>query len=280
MNKSFKGGLIALTVEYPPKGGVFGGGFEMEFYLGTHVLNHMEKTNVPLFISFRQLRKRKKKQFKQLGKIAVDSGGFTELSMFGKWTITEEEYIQELHRLIDLGLKIEWCSPMDWMVEDFMLEKTGLSVLEHQKKTVSNLIKLRSLTDKIHFIPVLQGQTIDDYFSHFEMYDLANIDLRKEKIVGVGSVCRRQNTNEIKSIMKALASKGINIHGFGVKSGGLEKYGNLIGSSDSLAWSYGARYSKKRCIKCRSMEKPTSKNCANCLEYALEWRQKLIDKLL
>lgn len=252
----------------------------MDFYLGTHVLSHMEKTDVPLFISFRQLRKRKKKPFKQLGKIAVDSGGFTELSMFGKWTIDEKEYVNELHRLMELGLEIEWCAPMDWMVEDFILEKTGLSLLEHQEKTVSNLIKLRSMTDKIHFIPVLQGQTLDDYFRHFEMYDLANIDLRNEKIVGVGSVCRRQKTDEIGNIMKSLSKKGINIHGFGVKSGGIEKYGEWIKSSDSLAWSYGARFSKKRCAKCDKMEKPTSKNCANCLEYALEWRQSILDKLL
>ena len=30
-----------------------------EFKLGTHVLSHIEKTDVPLFISFRQLKKRK-----------------------------------------------------------------------------------------------------------------------------------------------------------------------------------------------------------------------------
>jgi hypothetical protein len=247
----------------------------MEFYLGTHVINHMEKTDVPLFISFRQLRKRKKKPFKQQGKISVDSGGFTELNLFGEWKTTPLEYVEELHRLQELGLEIEWASPQDWMCEEFVLEKTGLTIEEHQKRTVQNLIKLRSMTDKIHFIPVLQGQSLQDYFNHFEMYEIANFDLRKEKVVGVGSVCRRQSTDEIGKIFNCLSAKGVNLHGFGVKMAGISKYGDSMFSSDSLAWSYGARFSKKRCSNCMIRESPP-KNCANCLEFALEWREKII----
>jgi len=248
----------------------------MKFYLGTHVLSHMEKTNVDLFISIRQLKKRKKKPFKQLGKICIDSGGFTELSMFGKWETTSDQYIAQLKKLIELGLQIEWASPQDWMVEDHILEKTKLTIKEHQKRTVENFIELRKKCDFVHIIPVLQGQTLQDYFDHFEMYEANNIELRKEKIVGVGSVCRRQKTDEIGKIIKGISSKGIKIHGFGIKSGGIKKYGQWLESSDSLAWSYGARYSKKRCKKCSLIDKPTSKNCANCLFYALEWREKII----
>ena len=78
-----------------------------DFKLGTHVLPHIEKTDVPLFISFRQLRKRKKKKFHQKGSICVDSGGFSELSLFGKWTIQPKEYIDELKRLETLNLNFE-----------------------------------------------------------------------------------------------------------------------------------------------------------------------------
>ena len=260
-------------VNTPLKGGYSG----VKFWLGTHVLNHMEKTDVPLFISFRQLRKRKKKPFKQKGEIAIDSGGFSELNLFGEWKTTPEEYVSELKRLKDLGLNPSWVAPQDWMVEDFMLEKTGLSINEHQKRTVQNLIKLRSLTEEFHFIPVLQGQTIEDYFAHFEMYEAQNFDLRSEMVVGVGSVCRRQSTDEIGKIMKALSSKGLNLHGFGVKKGGIKKYGDHLVSSDSLAWSYNARYSKKRCSSCIDREKPP-KNCANCLDFALEWRERIISQ--
>jgi len=243
-----------------------------EFMLGTHVLNHIEKTNVPLFISFRQLRNRKKKPFNQLGKICVDSGGFSELNLYGKWTITPEEYIEGLNKLKKLGLEFEWCAQQDMMCEDVVLKKTGLSIRQHQIKTVDNLIQLRKLTKDFHFIPVLQGQTLADYFQHFEMFEEAGFNLRKEKVVGVGSVCRRQGTNEIAYIMKCLHAKGLRLHGFGVKIDGLKKYKQYLVSSDSLAWSYGARFKPP----CQNCDLRKVKNCANCLNYALKWRSQII----
>lgn len=250
------------------------------FYLGTHVLNHIEKTDVPLFVSFRRLRQRKKKKFNQKGIVCVDSGGFSELSLFGEWTISPNDYVKELNRLKDLGLKIKWAAIQDWMVEPVMLEKTGLTILEHQKRTVDSLKILREITNEIHFIPVLQGQTLDDYFQHFEMYEKAGFQLRKEEVVGVGSVCRRQSSYEIGKIMKGLYHKGLKLHGFGVKKKGIEKYGHFLHSSDSLAWSYCARYSKKRCKGCMkriNLKGKFPKNCANCLDYALDWRNQIIN---
>ena len=241
------------------------------FYLGSHVLNHIEKTEYPLFLSFRQLNKRKKKTFNQKAKVAVDSGGFSELSMFGGWKTKPQEYIDGLKRLQRLGLKIEWASQMDWMCEPFMLEKTGLTIEEHQRLTVDNLNELRSLDDSIHFIPVLQGQSLQDYFNHFEMFEEAGFQLRNEPLVGVGSVCRRQNTSEIGHLFKCLHAKGLKLHGFGVKKQGIESYGEYLLSCDSMAWSFGARYSPKG-SNCTSK----AKNCANCLHYALEWREKVI----
>lgn len=242
------------------------------FHLGSHVLSHIDKTDVPLFISFRQLRKRKKKPFNQKGSVCVDSGGFSELSLYGEWTISPEEYVQDLERLQGLGLEITWAAQQDMMCEPIMLEKTGLTVREHQRRTVENLQTLRSFDSSIHFIPVLQGQTLKDYFAHFEMFEVAGFDLRAEPIVGVGSVCRRQSSNEIAHIMKCLHAKGLKLHGFGVKIDGLKKYGSHLESSDSLAWSYGARFNPP-CELCASRN---VKNCANCLDYALEWRKKVI----
>jgi len=246
-----------------------------EFKLGTHVLNHIEKTDVPLFISFRQLRKRKKKKFNQRGSICVDSGGFSELSLFGKWTIKPKEYIHELKRLEDLNLNFQWVAQQDMMCEDIMLKKTGLSIEEHQNKTVSNFQTLRSIEHDFQVIPVLQGQTIEDYISHYEQFESKGFDLRKEKVVGIGSVCRRNSNEEITQIIKQLHSKGLKLHGFGVKSSGLKRFGKYLKSSDSLAWSASARYLKP-CLKCN---KRTVKNCANCLQFALGWRNKILSSL-
>lgn len=247
----------------------------MEFFLGTHIINHIEKTDVPLFISFRRLIRRKKKPFQQKSrKLCVDSGGFSELKLNSEWTITPGEYVKELERLCSLGLEIEWAAQQDWMCEPFMLEKTGLTVKEHQKLTVENFIELQSFDTAIHFIPVLQGQTIEDYLHHLKMFEEAGFDLKNEPIVGVGSVCRRQHTDEIGEIIEALSKAGLNLHGFGVKKAGLKKYGHLLKSADSMAWSFKARYEKKS-PSCQRK----SKKCQNCLHYALEWRENLLNQI-
>ena len=159
------------------------------------------------------------------------------------------------------------------MCEPHILAKTGLTVKEHQKRTVNNLLELRKLETSVPIIPVLQGYTLEEYKDCFEMFESSGIDLRSENTVGLGSVCRRQNTNDIERIVRYFHSKDINLHGFGVKINGIKKYGELLQSADSMAWSYNARWLKDYC----SIHKknPTTKNCANCLNYALEWRDKL-----
>lgn len=245
----------------------------MTFYLGTHAVNHIEKTEVPLFVSYRQLKNRKK-AFNSMTPVCIDSGGFSELSLFGKWTISPQEYVDGLNNLIRLGINIVWAAQQDWMVEDHILKATGKSIIEHQQNTVKNLLLLRSLNCEVHIIPVLQGQTIADYFRHFEMFEAAGIDLRSERAVGVGSICRRQATNEIKEVIQAIYTKGVKIHGFGVKTSGFKLYSQYLDSADSLAWSFGARYQQAHCSKCAKA--PTTKNCANCIHYALEWRTKIL----
>lgn len=247
-----------------------------KFYLGTHVLNHIDKTNIPLFVSFRQLRSRKLKRFNHNTPICVDSGGFSELNLFGKWTITHKEYDNKLKQLKTLGLKIDWAAQQDWMCEPFVIDKTGLDIETHQKLTVDNYIKLNSLNSDVDYIPVIQGYELDDYLSHIDQFYDNDIDLSNERIVGVGSVCRRQSSDEIKDIIKEISKKGINIHGFGVKTNGLKKYKQYMNSCDSLAWSFSARKLKEKCFKCQNKN---IKNCANCLNYALKWRSNLFNKI-
>ncbi len=139
------------------------------------------------------------------------------------------------------------------MCEPFVIEKTGLDIETHQRLTVDNFLKLKSFNSEIHYIPVLQGYELDDYFKHFEMFEASGVDLRNEPIVGVGSVCRRQNTKEIEHLFKCLHAKGLKLHGFGVKTNGLKRYSEYLESADSLAWSFTSRMLKENvnivCIK-------------------------------
>jgi hypothetical protein len=94
------------------------------FYLGTHMPNWLAVTDVPLFVSRRRLTDRKTLPA-AAGSWALDSGGFTELSMFGEWRTTEEDYAVDVERFRrDIG-NLDWVAPMDWMCEPFMLERPG-----------------------------------------------------------------------------------------------------------------------------------------------------------
>ena len=153
-----------------------------------------------------------------------------------------------------------------------MLAKTGLTIGEHQVRTVENYLELRSLAPDLPFVPVLQGWSSDDYHRCVELYQRVGVELAAEPLVGVGSVCRRQATGEIEAIVHSLASIGIRLHGFGVKAGGLVRYADCLVSADSLAWSFEAR---------RSAPLPgcVHANCANCLRYAAAWRERTLARL-
>lgn len=243
----------------------------MRFYLGTHLPHWLRLFDVPMFISDRRLRGYVTLP-RALAPWALDSGGFSELSMHGSWDRGPSplQYHLRVERYArDVG-QLQWAAPQDWMCEDQIIAKTGLDVLEHQYRTIENLIELRSVEPthtSVHYIPVVQGQTPDDYVRHVDMYRAAGINLPTEPLVGVGSVCRRQGTGEAHEIFKAMHAAGVTrLHGFGLKKTGLALYGGLLASADSMAWSFDARR-KPPMIGCAGHI-----NCANCSRFALEWR--------
>lgn len=154
-----------------------------------------------------------------------------------------------------------------------MLAHTGLSVAAHQERTVANYLELTALAPGLPFIPVLQGWELADYLRCADLYASAGIDLAALPRVGLGSVCRRQNSRRIAEIAATLSRSGIALHGFGVKTGGLHRYGPKLRSADSMAWSYNARR-QPPLPGCSS-----HRNCANCLRYATHWRARLLRAL-
>lgn len=246
------------------------------FYLGTHMVNWLAVADVPLFVSHRRLAGRATLP-KARGGYAVDSGGFSELSMYGAWRTTPEEYVAAVARYdTEIG-RMDWAAPQDWMCEPVMLAKTGLTVTEHQARTVANFTRLTDLwnqrsDDESPFMPVLQGWELADYLVCWRMYEDAGINPREFETVGLGSICRRQATEEIGEIVAALRGldEGLPLHGFGVKTAGLVRYGQHLASADSMAWSFDGRRSEP-------LPGHTHKNCANCLPYALKWRTRVLE---
>jgi hypothetical protein len=244
----------------------------VRFYLGTHRPHWLNDSTAALFVSQKQLADRCKRTLPRAScDWALDSGGFTELLTIDRhtltWSLSPQRYAARTRRYHDQIGRLDWAAPQDWMCEPFMLERTGLTVAEHQARTIRSVLDLRTLWPDGPFVPVLQGWTVDDYLRHVDAYTAAGFDLEAEPVVGLGSVCRRQATGEGETIVMRL--QPIRLHGFGMKTEAVARYGSLLASCDSLAWSYaGRRRPDPACPK---------RSCANCRHYAMAWRERLLN---
>lgn len=248
------------------------------FYLGTHQPHWLwkpEAAGIHFFVSRKRLCNRK-----SFGKAttpwALDSGGFSELRKNGEWSVTETEYMLEVRRYSREIGNLNWAAPQDWMCEPHMLKNTGLTIEEHQNRTTASFLNLRERAPMLPWIPVLQGWEPQDYLRHVAQYETHGVDLRAQHTVGVGSVCRRQHTRKAHHLIEFIVSRtGLqNLHLFGFKTQGLQQVQDIVKSSDSMSWSFTARYDDPlpECVG-------THKNCANCLRYARRWQQNLFEKL-
>lgn len=245
----------------------------MKFYLGTHMPSWLRRSVIPLFVSFNRLRGLKSLP-RAICSWSLDSSAFSDIADNGEFTSTAKEYVAAAYRYYNEIGGCEWMAIRDWMCEPWIVKKTGLSVKEHQRRTVDSYKELMDLAPNLPWMPVLQGYTMDEYRQHLDDYNDANIDLRRLPRVGVGSVCRRQHTDEIAQIMMMFAMHGLKLHGFGVKIKGLAQYGEYLVSADSMAWSKQARHEPP--LKGHAGHK----NCANCRTYAELWYRLQVWPLL
>ena len=246
----------------------------MDFWLGTHRPNWLERTDVPLMVSARQLAPRRSLP-RAHGPWVLDSGGFSELSQFDGWQTTPKQYVTQVRRYRDEIGRLVWAAQQDWMCEPLMLSKTGLSVATHQALSLANYLELRDRAPEIPWLPVLQGWHLGDYQRHVDLYTTAGVDLSAQPMVGVGTVCRRQHTMAAIRVLQSLRALGLRLHGFGLKITSLLRFRQGLASADSMAWSIDGRYPQGgRCPRHRGRAK-----CNNCLDYALLWRGRLLDQL-
>lgn len=244
-----------------------GGG--LIFYLGTHKAVWLERTALPLMVSRRTLERRTRLP-RALGPWVLDSGGFSELTLTGAWGLDARAYAAQVRRYADEIGSLAWAAPQDWMCEAHVRAKTGLSTAEHQRRTVDNFCELRALLGPL-VIPVLQGEAPADYWPCVDLYERAGVDLWREPLVGVGTVCRRSSTGEAALVLRPLADAGLRLHAFGIKGETAAWLADSLVSSDSMAWSYAARRESPLpgCPHAR---------CSNCMRYALAWRERLVSR--
>lgn len=231
------------------------------FYLGTHEPKWLGFVTVPLMVSRARAAHRPMQRWPAaVGRYVLDSGGFSELSQHGRWTIDAHAYVAFVREMVERVGRPDWVAPMDSMCEPFIVAKTGRAVADHIADTVDNFCTLREALGPL-VIPVLQGYGPRDYDRCVDRYAAAGVDLTAEQTVGVGSVCRRSGTREANRLLCYLADYGLRLHGFGIKGATWRACRSFLTSADSLAWSFAARMAGGN---------------ANGLADALLWRSRLV----
>lgn len=194
-----------------------------------------------VMVSVNSLRKRKS-DFR-IGDWLLDSGAFTEIAKHGSYRYSIEEYHRQICRWAECGNLLAAVA-QDWMCEAFVIERTGLSVAEHQRLTIDRYDRLLALNPPVPILPVLQGFYPYQYLEHLKDY---GDRLAPGQWVGIGSVCRRNgNPQEILNIIGSLHAvrPDLKFHGFGLKQLALDNPGirRHLYSCDSMAWSYPLRF--------------------------------------
>jgi len=251
----------------------------VNFFIGAKSASWLEQTDVPLFLTYSLLAGRQKLP-RARGPWALDSNGFEMLRLHGRYTFSAKRYAADVQRYQREIGKLCFASVMDWMCEEAILHGgrfgrlwflgTGLSVREHQKRTIDSYLELRALAPDVPWMPVLQGAGTPDYLWMLGEYERRGVDLSKVPRVGVGSVCRRQATLPATLMLSQLLDDGLTIHAFGFKKAGIAHLVEARAhdpasldrlSADSMAWSMGFRFGDA-----------SERHLKNKLEGGLAWR--------
>jgi hypothetical protein len=248
-----------------------------QFWTGTDRLPwlwHPDMAGVPLFVSHRALAVRKSRYPRATTAYAVDSGAFTELLQHGRWTTSPEQYVAALRRYADELGPFAFAAGQDHLCAPAILDRVAAvtgrrpTVADQQQATVDNFVALRALAPDLPIIPTLQGTQVGQYVHHIAIYAAAGVDLYAEPLVGVGSIAA-QTPGFIERLCTTLVAAGLTrLHGFGVKTRGLEAAAHVMASADSMAWSYAGRR--------EPMPGCAHRSCAHCPRWALEWRRRVL----
>jgi len=207
-----------------------------------------------------------------LREIHLDSAGFHAQAAWGGYPWTPEAYVH------GLCAAYPWTrfSSMDLCVEE-EVARDRIEVRERVAKTVAlNRICQRLSCDlgiEDRLMPVIQGALPEDYL---RCYDSLSSTIGEERVIGVGSMCRRQTGGDdgIVAVVEALHRElppGVRLHLFGLKSDAAEAVADLdgrIASIDSQAYGVTAR---KQANERRRKEPEFSKSNAFVAGIMAQW---------
>lgn len=221
----------------------------MKFYVGLHQpsdAKHFARAMLSVNrLSGRDRSARRGGRTKPLGcpEWIMDSGAFSELARHGHYRTSVEAYATEISRWTAPSSGLVAAVSQDFMCEPFILARTGLTVREHQTRTLERYDELRRHKLPVTIIPVIQGYRPEEYAAHVEQYGSR---LETGQWTGVGSVCKRNaDPAAIVAVLNAIHGRrpDLRLHGFGLKSTALASPAvrSRLYSADSMAWSFAAR---------------------------------------
>lgn len=244
----------------------------MRFYLGTDRTSWLRTSSWPaLFVSWVAGARMRHPATVPW---ALDSGGYTQVAGSGAYSTSPAQYAAGVGRLArDVG-RLQWAAVQDWPAAPAALAATGLSVAEHQQRTVASLLELRTLDSALPWVPVLTGATPADYLAHAELYAAAGVDLHLEATVAVGALVGTPLAHQ-RAVLEACATVGAALHGLGVKGMALAHVGHLLQSADSMGWSmYARRTPRPLCSPAA-----THQRCNHCQAWAEAWAARTVGRL-
>jgi len=213
----------------------------MLFFAGSH--RPAQSDAVPLAMVSANVLRNRRSCF-PVNEWIMDSGAFTIVNKHGGYPHPVDEYAETIRRFAHCG-RLLVAVAQDYMCEPFVLERTGLTVADHQRLTVERYDNLLACDRAgVPIMPVLQGYEPHEYVEHLRMY---GDRLSNGMWVGVGSVCKRNaNPGSVVAVLEAIHAErpDLKLHGFGIKITALrnQRVRDLFHSADSMAWSFAARY--------------------------------------
>lgn len=214
----------------------------MRLFVGLHQPSDAKHFNAA-FISVNRLSGPKgRKAPMHVGDWIMDSGAFTEIHNHGRYRNSVSDYATHIRRWRSCGNLLAAVA-QDWMCEAFILAKTGLTVLDHQRLTIERYDALLAEQTGVYILPVLQGYEPWEYAHHLLQY---GDRLAHGAWVGVGSICKRNSKPlEVRAVLGLIKAfrPDLRLHGFGLKATALAdpQIVSMLHTADSMAWSYAAR---------------------------------------
>lgn len=205
---------------------------------------------------------------------ALDSGGYTQVASTGGYRTSPEDYAAGVARLSTEVGRLAWAAVQDWPAAPAALAATGLTVQDHQVRTVASLLTLRTLDPTLPWVPVLTGTTPTEYLAHADLYAAAGVDLDLEATVAVGALVGHPPAHQ-RAVLGACATLGVPLHGLGIKGRVLGHVGHLLQSADSMGWSlYARREARPLCAPTAS-----HRRCSHCQVWAEAWAARTVRHL-